>query len=126
MIRRLSKQSILRIAAISLLLNACTATAVEFGNQPDVDRLDSLEIGISTPTDVLIALGEPRGEGAAEFNPQPGRPRRIWFYEYFRTVNRDIDLTILIILFENDRYDGYWWFSSVDKMQIEQVTGAQP
>jgi hypothetical protein len=82
---------------VTLLLAGCTA--LEFGYQPDVDRLDSLKIGVSTQTDVLLALGQPRGEGAAEFNPQPGRPRRIWFYEYFYTANKDVDLTILIVLF---------------------------
>jgi hypothetical protein len=108
------------IATIALLLSGCTT--IEFGNQPDTDRLDSLEIGVATQTDVLLALGQPRGEGAAEFNPQPGRPRRIWFYEYMRAENKDLDLTILIVLFEDDLYDGYWWFSSTEQYQWEKNT----
>ena len=120
MITRAIQLRLLVTAAIIVLLPGCTV--LEFGSQPDVSRLDSLEVGVSTQADVLLALGQPRGEGAAEFNPQPGRPRRIWFYEYFRSDGKDVDLTILIVLFENELYDGYWWFSSTEMYQWEKST----
>ena len=120
---RVIHQQLASLTAVILLLSGCTVMEpIEFGYQPNFERLDSLEIGISSKTDVLLALGQPRGEGAAEFNPQAGRPRRIWFYEYFRTINKDVDLTILIVLFEEDRYDGYWWFSSTEEWQWEKAT----
>lgn len=120
---RMVQQYLALAAAVTLLLSGCTMMEpIEFGYEPDFERLDSLEIGVSSKTDVLLALGQPRGEGAAEFNPQAGRPRHIWFYEYMRTINKDVDLTILIVLFEDDRYDGYWWFSSTEEWQIEQAT----
>lgn len=111
------------ICALVMMLSACTV--IEFGSEPEISRLDDLKLRVSTQSDVLLALGQPRGEGAAEFNPQQGRPRDIWFYEYFRTANKDIDLSILIILFENGLYDGYWWFSSTEEWQWAQPMQVQ-
>ena len=101
----------------------CLATAflagcitVEYGVQPKTDELDGLVVRQSTQADVLLALGQPRGQGGAEFVAQAGRPRDIWFYEYVKSDGKSVRLKILIVFFEAGVYDGYWWFSSVEEI----------
>ena len=57
-------------------LTACTPT-LEYGYKADVSALEELEVKTARKADVLLALGEPRGKGAAEFVKEVGRPRDI-------------------------------------------------
>ena len=94
------------------LLAGCT---LKFGSLPRTDHLDSLTVGISNKADVLLALGEPRGNGVARLSTVLA-PRTIWFYEYFESpLTGSIDLKILVVFFDQDKYDGHFWFSSVQE-----------
>jgi hypothetical protein len=59
----------------------------------------------------LVALGEPRGHGAARFTPDTPS-REIWYYEYTEAAGSKISLKFLLVFFDKERYDGYLWFSS--------------
>jgi hypothetical protein len=99
-----------------LVITACTPT-IEFGAEPRTDSLQGLIIGESDKADVVVALGEPRGDGGAEFSRDAGKPREIWFYEYVRSDGKNVDLEILLVFFRDDRYEGHWWFSSTDEFE---------
>jgi hypothetical protein len=93
---------------------------MEYGSQVDVTALDKLEARQSSQADVLLALGEPRGKGGAEFVKQKGQPRDIWFYEYSKTDGETIQLMILMVFFLDGVYDGYWWFSSLEEIYCKR------
>ena len=106
---------------ISLLIELVLITAlsvgcmtIHYGVNPHTERLADLKPGASTAADVLLTLGEPRGKGAAHLSPDLPL-RDIWFYEYLEANGTDIDMKMLIVLMNGDRYDGYLWFSSKDK-----------
>ena len=106
------------IVALSAYVSGCFSAS--YGTMPLTDRLDQLEIGKSERADVLLVLGEPRGEGGAELIQQRGRPREAWYYEYVTGSSTmggstTIRLKMLVVFFENDKYDGYMWFSSVSE-----------
>jgi len=86
---------------------------MEFGARPRVERLGGLTRGVTTRADVLLALGEPRGSGGAAMDPGAS-PEEIWLYEFVKTDGREITLHILLVFFDEDRYDGHLWFQSVD------------
>jgi len=86
---------------------------MEFGARPRVERLGGLTRGVTTRADVLLALGEPRGSGGAVMDPGAS-PEEIWLYEFVKTDGREITLHILLVFFDEDRYDGHLWFQSVD------------
>jgi outer membrane protein assembly factor BamE (lipoprotein component of BamABCDE complex) len=106
------------IVVLSAHVSGCFS--VSYGTMPLTDRLGQLNIGKSERADVLLVLGEPRGEGGAELIQQRGRPREAWYYEYATgssTIggSTTIRLKMLVVFFENEKYDGYMWFSSVSK-----------
>jgi hypothetical protein len=114
-VRRPTARSARRGLPLALLLLAglvgCGTTA--FGVPSDVSRLARLRSGESTTADVLLALGEPNGRGAARF--EPGAPLRdVWFYEFSRQQwgfrSTQVDLQLLLIFVREGRYDGYLWF----------------
>jgi hypothetical protein len=101
-----------------VLLIGCAPT-LKYGSPPKVSSLESLKAGISTKADVLLALGEPRGKGAARFSVIP-TPREIWFYEYTESDGSRIDLKLLLVFFDEEHYDGNLWFSSKQLLDIER------
>ena len=82
---------------------------------PQTQRLDELTIGESRQGDVLLALGQPRGKGAARVSSEVD-PRTIWFYEYIESDGRAVRVKILLVFFNADVYDGHLWFSSVGEV----------
>jgi outer membrane protein assembly factor BamE (lipoprotein component of BamABCDE complex) len=96
---------------LALLVGGCIT--VSFGTMPQTDRLDKLAIGESRRGDVLLALGQPRGEGAANVSPEFDK-RVIWFYEFVESDGQAVKLKMLLVYFVGDVYDGYLWFSSVE------------
>lgn len=107
------------IVALSMYVASCFSAS--YGTMPLTDRLGQLEIGKSERADVLLVLGEPRGEGGGELIQQRGRPREAWYYEYVTgsstiSGSTTIRLKMLVVFFENDTYDGYMWFSSVSEV----------
>ena len=86
------------------------ATTLKYGSQPRVNKLETLKVGESNKTDVRQSLGEPRGFGAARFSsvPQLGE---IWFYEYYVAEGSKTSLSLLLVFFVKDLYEGHIWFS---------------
>lgn len=98
-------------------LAAC-AQSVTFGVKPQTDRLSMLVRGRSTAADVLLALGEPRGRGAARLADQPDAARRdVLFYEFVQSSGSAVNLKMLIVFMRDNTYDGHLWFSSVDSVK---------
>jgi hypothetical protein len=95
---------------------AATGCSVTYGEMPKVERLDGLERQRSTKEDVLKTLGAPRGYGMANLGTLPGA-RPMWFYEYVHGAGSQVDLTILLVFFDGEKYDGYLWFSSSQNVE---------
>lgn len=98
--------------ALFFIAVACAPT-IEYGAKPQTDALETLTIASSTSDEIRLALGEPRGHGVARF-AEDLIPRDLWFYEYVKSDGRAIDLKILVVLLKENRYDGHFWFSSVE------------
>ena len=92
---------------------------MKYGSPPKIDNLPVLKTGISGKADVMKALGEPRGYGAARFPTAP-TVRDIWFYEMSELVGSRVNLKILLVFFEQERYDGYLWFSSAQLIDVKE------
>ena len=86
-------------------------TTMPFGSPPRQGALERLKPGQSTAADVLLILGEPRGDGAVRWTPAVSS-RKVWYYEYIEAGSGRADTKILLMFFDQDRYDGYLWFSS--------------
>ncbi len=97
------------------LLPGCMST-IKYGSPPLINHLETLKPGTSSKADVLMALGEPRGHGAARFTPDTAL-REIWYYEYTEFEEKRISLKFLLVFFDNQRYGGYLWFSSAGLLE---------
>ncbi len=108
------RDDMLRLLTIGLitagLLSGC-ATTMRVGTPPRTDRLKGLTVGVSTGEDVLRALGQPRGSGAARNSSVP-EPLKVYSYEYMEAEGLRIGLKLLLVFIRDDRYDGHLWFSS--------------
>jgi hypothetical protein len=102
------------IAMITLVaLFGCGSPVIRVGRQPDISSLDrSLQPLVSTRSDVLRVLGEPRNTGGAMLPGHDG-PRDLWVYYYEEGSLADDRRIFLFVFFLKDRYDGYMWFSSL-------------
>ena len=98
---------------------------LQYGWQPPVERLDSLRPRISTPAEVLLVLGEPRGRGIVRYTKEAA-PRSIWFYEYVYSDLKSVKIKFLLVLFEKEVYDGYLWFFSGSNTEIEWFFAKTP
>lgn len=124
----------MRVSLLALLLSASLplggCASVTYGVAPRTDRLAQLTPGQSRSSDVLLALGEPRGRGAAHLSATIPI-RNVWFYEFVKsnmglyetlklsmgqTGSGSVDLKMLVVFMHGDVYDGYLWFSSVEKV----------
>jgi len=105
------------LMVVCVMVTACTQS-VTYGVKPQTDRLSILVRGKSTSADVLLALGEPRGRGAARLADQPDSARRdVLFYEFVQSGGSTVNLKMLIVFMREGTYDGHFWFSSVDSMK---------
>lgn len=119
-------RALLAVLGVSAVLSAIGCTLdlhIRSGVRPDLAVLDQrLSLGRSTPEDVLALLGPPQGTGQMLF-PYDDKPRTMWSYEYsegfYRNGEKTADLRMLqlLVLFDEDRYDGYIWFSSLREKQ---------
>lgn len=103
----------LRTCAWLLLpLTLAGCVSIRHGTLPRTDRLEQLKVGVSTSADILQALGEPRGRGAARLATDP-KLRTTWFYEFTAAGGSRVDLKMLLVfLTEDQRYEGHLWFSA--------------
>ena len=105
------------LMVVCVTLAAC-AQSVTYGAKPQTDRLSMLVRVKSTAADVLRALGEPRGRGAARLADEPNSARRdVLFYEYVQSNGSTVNLKMLMVFMRDGTYDGHFWFSSVDAMK---------
>lgn len=100
---------------ISIALSACSID-IRAGRRPDVQLLEkNLRLRESTSADVLAALGEPFGKGKAMIPVLQSTPKELWSYYYEEASMKDARRIFLFVFFDQDRYDGYMWFSSLPK-----------
>jgi outer membrane protein assembly factor BamE (lipoprotein component of BamABCDE complex) len=114
----MAKRLSLLLFLATLVAQSGCVTAI-YGVQPNTDRLAQLVPGESRSSDVLLALGEPRGKGAAHLSPELPL-RNVWYYEYVKgsgAMTMTVNLKMLIVFLQGDVYDGYLWFSSVEKVK---------
>lgn len=114
---RLPRTSGLGLLIVFLLLTSGCVSQIQIriGNKPDPDVLArSLRLGESTRDDVLATLGQPSGKGRAML-PFDNAPRTMWSYYYEEGDLKDARRIFLFIYFDEDRYGGYMWFSSLPK-----------
>ncbi len=112
--RNLSQYLLILPIACLLALGGCMT--IKIGAMPLIDNIDSLTIGESTRADVVVALGQPRGNGMVRFSQEPD-PREVWFYEYMESNGQEAKLDILIVFMVEGRYDGHLWFSSLQDFE---------
>ena len=97
--------------AVSGLLAACSAPPFSMGYPARTSGLKNLVSQKSTVSEVIAALGEPRGYGMMRHSPdQP--LRRVLVYEYYRVKDDQISGNVLLVYFDKARYDGHLWFSA--------------
>jgi hypothetical protein len=99
---------------IILTISGCNIQ-MRAGRLPNIQALeDSLQPGISTRSEVLMALGEPFGRGK-EMLPIGQKSRTLWSYYYEEGSLEDDRRIFLFIFLDGDKFDGYMWFSSLQK-----------
>jgi len=100
---------------LSPIALGCGDIRMRIGNRPNTDRLETaLRVGESTRADVRAALGEPFGTGRSMLPIDPA-PRTVWSYYYEEGDLKEARRIFLFVYFNQDRYDGYMWFSSLPK-----------
>lgn len=101
------------VIPLSMAMSACSID-VRMGRRPDVQELEkNLRLQESTSRDVRAVLGEPFGRGKAMLPGFHSTPRIMWSYYYGEASLKDARSTYLFVFFDQDRYDGYMWFSSL-------------
>jgi hypothetical protein len=81
-----------------------------------ISHLQHLQAQVATKADVLMAVGEPSGSGAARLSPEMA-PREVWFYDFNALNGNTIERQILLIFFDKERYDGHLTYSFTNTMK---------
>ncbi len=113
-------------ALLALLVTGCAVQTGKTHAFSRIDRIESdLQRGITTKGDVLLLLGEPDGSGAlggfdALRGPDGARkgPIIAWYYESTNASllgGLEFQQDILLVFFEGDILDGFYWFSNNSK-----------
>jgi hypothetical protein len=119
----LGRKTALPVLFLAVTVAGCAVNMdIDVGKRPNLAAIEQrLRIGESTVDDVLAVLGPPRGKGKAMLPIDPKR-RITWSYSYLQASIRsspgsedkgDMRSLILFVFFDQDRYAGYMWFSSV-------------
>jgi len=116
-VKQISRLALAILVAWHLvLLGGCLS--IEFGHPVAYRALDGMVPGETTHADILLALGEPRGTGAFRV-AQYEQPRDALYYEYIKASGSRTQVEILIVLMQEQRFDGYMWFGSSLRVQRE-------
>jgi len=113
-------------ALMALLVAGCAAQSTKTHAFSRIDRIESdLQRGITTKGDVLQLLGEPDGAGALggfDALRGPDRARKgpiiAWYYQSIKASilgGIEFQQDILLVFFEGDIVDGFYWFSNNSK-----------
>ncbi len=105
------------VVALASVLLLAGCMSIQYGSPPRTDRLGTLTPGVSSTADVRSALGEPRGRGVGRLMSVDPAPRTIWSYEYTEAEGRQIQLKMLLVFFNQDRYEGYMWFAAANVVE---------
>ncbi len=108
--RFLPKNIVLCIVLLFLISFWGGCTTIKYGSPPRINKLETLKVGGSNKIDVRQSLGEPRGYGAARLSSVP-KLSEIWFYEFYVSQGSKTSLTLLLVFFDEDLYEGHLWFS---------------
>ncbi len=107
------------VAIISIVTSGCVTMNYRVGTRPDPSVLEkNLKVGKSTSEEVIGALGRPDGKGAAMFTMY-SQPSQLWSYYYEEGTMEEARRIFLFIFMNEDRYDGYMWFSSLPEPSAE-------
>ncbi len=117
-------------ALTALLVAGCAVQTTKTQAFSRIDRIESdLRRGNTTKGDVLLLLGEPDGAGAlGGFDALRGPdgagkgPIDAWFYESFKSSilgGPEMNQDILLVFFEGDIVDGFFWFSHEVKGELK-------
>ena len=107
-------------ALIALVLLAATGLAgctvkMRAGSKPDMSALkQELIPGKSTRQQARTALGRAYGAGRA-LMPFHDEARDVLTYYYEEGTLEDDRRLFLFVFFDEDRYEGYMWFSSLEE-----------
>jgi hypothetical protein len=105
----------------TVLFSACMDMQFRMGRKANPDVLEKiLRPGVSNSKDVLAALGEPFGKGVAMLPITHTTPRTMWTYFYGEGDMKDSRYMYLFVFLDRDVYDGYMWFSSLQRPGTEQ------
>jgi len=116
--KRLVVWSLGSILMCLILLFAAVGCSVKFGRMPPTDKIESsLRPMVDSKSEVLKVLGPPRGYGMIRMSNLPNSPHSIWFYEYITAKDEKITLKMLLVFFDQEKYVGYLWFSSLEKIR---------
>jgi len=114
-------KTVLAVYLLAAIATGCTPNIdIRSGSRPNLPAIEQrLRVGRSTTDDVLAVLGPPRGKGLAMLPIDP-KQRITWSYIYLESsiqtageTRGDMRSLILFVFFDQDRYAGYMWFSSV-------------
>jgi len=100
----------------AFLFSACMDMQFRMGKKTNPEVLEkALRPGVSDSKDVLAALGEPFGKGMAMLPITHETPRTMWTYYYGEADMKDGRGMYLFVFLDRDIYDGYMWFSSLQR-----------
>ena len=74
------------------------------------DPLSQMQPGISSQEQVMVLIGEPSGVGSSRLGPDVPQ-QEIWFYHHM-AFEIPAKMEMLLVFFEEGRYNGHFWFSS--------------
>ena len=101
------------VALISIVTSGCVDMKYRVGTRPEPSVLEkNLNVGKSTSKEIIGALGRPDGKGAALFTMY-SQPSELWSYYYEEGTTEEARRIFLFIFMNEDRYEGYMWFSSL-------------
>jgi hypothetical protein len=99
---------------IGVLLTGCSVK-MRAGNRPDISAFEhELVPGVTTRWQAMTVLGWPYGEGRA-LMPFHDQPRDVLTYYYEEGTLEDDRRLFLFVFFNEGAYEGYMWFSSLEK-----------
>ena len=105
----------------AFLFSACMDMQFRMGKKTNPEVLEkALRPGVSNSKDVLAALGEPFGKGMAMLPITHETPRTMWTYYYGEADMKDGRGMYLFVFLDRDLYDGYMWFSSLQRPGTER------
>jgi hypothetical protein len=101
-----------------ILLFTAVGCSIKIGRMPPIDKMESsLRPMVDSKSEVLKVLGPPRGYGMIRMSNLPNSPHSIWFYEYITAKDEKIKLKMLLVFFDEEKYVGYLWFSSLEQFK---------